>query len=473
MSSKSFKKFIEVKNSIDELSNKKIFRHFVNYISKKFDIPYDTANRYLKFKLSNSFDFKYFKFNSEFSIYFIFYTLLKYMYFIFYIFANSKSNNYKNNKKYDLLIDDIQNTHEIPRWYSIKKEFGNDKTVFISKYSKIISKDSNIGFFPTFKMIDRKILLKYLPKLLTTDILFLLRNSFKIKKNFFYLYIHFIKDYFYYSSLFNIYSAKYCLQDRNLGRLNPLKNYLFKKYNGILCGSIQKNIFQHNGTGMYSDIDVFFTLGDKTADDILKAGSKINKLVPTGSREMHIYLNDKKNISSSNKIFYDIIFIGLNTGSKLTNWKYNHNSIEWLSQLSLDFPDLTIGIKHHQNWKKNLKDIKILKNSKVELVNPLLNSYEIGFNAKVILTYGSTMAYEFIGNGIKNVFFLDPGNENPFINNFVYNDNIVFKKYDELKRNIFEIFNDTKVFRIKETKNYCYKNSNISFGYRKYLEKYS
>ena len=91
--------------------------------------------------------------------------------------------------------------------------------------------------------------------------------------------------------------------------------------------------------------------------------------------------------------------------------------------------------------------------------------------SNLVLTYGSSMGYELLSQGVK-VAFLDPGNENPFINNFVYSDNIVINNYSNLKT---YIQNDTTNIQNpieNNGKDYCYSEPGVSKRIYEYLYSY-
>tara|TARA_Y100000768_G_C23987021_1_gene689548 strand:- start:877 stop:2130 length:1254 start_codon:yes stop_codon:yes gene_type:complete len=386
-------------------------------------------------------------------------SLLKYFGFLFVIlFFSIKS---ERSKKYHLLIDDIQSENELERWKSLNDDFGKENIIFISKNTDVTSNSLNIFHQPSLRGYSRKKILSNFFKLLFSDPLYLYQISRKSEINMIFLVTHFFNDYFYYYSLFNKVSAKLLLQDRNLGTTNPIKNYLFKKRGGEITACLQKNIAQHNGTALFYDIDIFFSYGNKTAEDITRLGARINKIIPIGSMSMSNALPQIQNFQNSRKTKYDVLFIGLNTTSPRTDWKFNYESIKWLVKMSKDMPNLRIAIKHHATWQGDKLEQEITNNSNIEYISHDLNTYSLGFKSKLILTYGSSMGYEFIGLG-RNVRFLDPGNENPFINNFVYKDNLVINSYFDLKK-LIEGKNELQHTNHKiDCEDYCYNNHDIS-----------
>ena len=469
MTSKSFKKAAQLKDSIDTLLSGEYGLILFNFYDTRFKIPKEVLNQYLKLRISFSYDTKNAKFDNILSKSSIFLSTVKYIGYIFYVLFFSKV----SNKKFEhiLLVDDLQHFGEIDRWLQLEKEFTVDKTVFIAKSHTVKPlNNNNILYREQLKDYDRSLLIKDLPRLLFSDLFFLILRSFKLNINLVHLHQYFINDYLYYKTLFKICSARYMIQDRNLGRTNALKNYLFKKSGGVAASCIQKNILEHNTSALFYDTDIFFSYGNKTSEDILALGARIDNVVPVGSFAMDNSIH-KLNLNPVPSKLFDILYIGQNTKSTKTNWKFNYESIAWLVKLLGELPNLKIAIKHHNTWTGDDEELEITKNSGIKYIDFTTNSYQVGLQSNLVLTYGSSMGYELLSQGVK-VAFLDPGNENPFINNFVYSDNIVINNYSNLKT---YIQNDTTNIQNpieNNGKDYCYSEPGVSKRIYEYLYSY-
>tara|TARA_B100001063_G_scaffold247388_1_gene294194 strand:- start:15773 stop:17140 length:1368 start_codon:yes stop_codon:yes gene_type:complete len=442
---------------IEELTHNKFSKEFIILSSKRLNLPRDTVCQYFKFKISNYFNMKEKKFGKELANKNLLLSCIKFLGFLFLTLIKSSSKPEKNKKyHFELLIDDIQSKDEIERWIPFEKEFKEENTIFISRISQEHIQSRNIVFRPFLKGYSRAILSAKFLKLILEDLPKVIFLSLRLRLNLVFIYTHLLNDYFYFYSLFKNYSADYLIQDRNLGTANPIKNYLFKENGGKITSCLQKNIIEHNGTALFYDIDIFFTYGEKTGEEALNLGGRIDKIHPVGSASMN---NALKVFPEEHELLYDVLFIGQNTTSKRTDWDYYYQSIEWLIRLANESEGLKIAIKHHPTWRGDSREKDIIRNSEIIHVNKSENSYILGLQSKIVLTYGSSMLYEFMSLR-EDLYFLDPGKENPFINNFVYSDDIVIDSYEKLRLKAQE----NKIPRIKDSidsKNYCRPNGDI------------
>ena len=209
---------------------------------------------------------------------------------------------------------------------------------------------------------------------------------------------------------------------------------------------------------MFFDTDIFFSYGDKTSEDLIELGARVEKIYPVGS----FALENSSYFSYSEKKDLDILYIGINAStSNRTDWKGYYQSIKWLAEAASNFKDLNFSIKHHPSWKKDEKELSLIDGKRINYFNKNLDSYEIAKNFKLIITYGSSMGYELLGLGM-DVIFLDPDSRNPFLNRFVHNNNIVIKKYEDLENKLKNIRQaDIKENRINRL-DFCYDNQNVS-----------
>ena len=435
-------------------------KRLVKFYSDKFNIPQEVCSHYLKQKLARSFSVKSLGYIPIMHKFRFFFSILQYIIFIILVLFLSKKIETQK-KRFTLLIDDIQSVNEFSRWRCLESKFTAEETVYVTRFSlKNHLIKSNTVCHLNLQDYDRTSVLDLGIKGLFSDILFLVKSTFQLKLNFFHIHNHFVNDFFYYSTLFRVCIADYMIQDRNLGRTNALKNYLFKSSGGKISSCIQKNIAQHNGNALFYDVDIFFSYGNRTSEDIMNLGARIDKLHPVGS----FAFNNSSNVFDSderiNKI--DVLYIGINViNSKKTDWTGYYESVKWLAKFSKKNQHLNIYIKHHPSWKKDKKELDIIKDSGIQYLNKNLDSYKAANNSTYIITYGSSMGYELMGYDL-NVLFLDPTNRNPFINNFVHNDKNVINDYvnmEFLLDNI-EIFKERK--NHLKSSDYCHQNEKIS-----------
>jgi len=166
--------------------------------------------------------------------------------------------------------------------------------------------------------------------------------------------------------------------------------------------------------------DVFFTLGNRSAEWVFDCGARINHVVPVGSTEMeHRYFNNNAKRTQAQK--YDIVYI---TNANTTVFRYLdgytsfmddfYDSFKWLADFSIQNPGLRIGIKSGPQRIIDERERRIIKDTSIEYIDKTLNSYDVASQAKCAIAYGSTMGYELLGNGLP-VLFLAPGMRNMFL----------------------------------------------------------
>jgi hypothetical protein len=429
--SKSFESVKALELKINTLFSGKISRNVFKFYADRFSVPKDVVCQYLKRRTATNYNTITSDLDHKLSLPYMFISVIKYLGLIFLMACFSKTLKVKR-KSYSLLIDDIQHQSEIDKWSKLESHFNCKKTIFISRSKIVKANNNNVIYRLVSRGYDKKWIAKNILSLISSDIIFLIWYSLKLKINLVYLHSFFINDYLYYRSLFRLCNAKYMIQDRNLGRTNALKNYLFKDSGGIVSSCIQKNIAQHDGFALYYDIDLFFSYGVKTADDILSLGGRVNQTIPVGSYAMeNSSLESKWVIKECYDI--DIIYIGINAiSSTRTDWSGYYSSITWLARLAKASNNLKIVIKHHPTWISDPRELKIIKDTGIEYLDNKLDSYDAASKSEIIITYGSSMGYELMGNG-SNIIFLDPGECNPFINNFVHSDGNVISFYEDLE----------------------------------------
>ncbi len=465
-------------NAINSLFSKnKNAKSVVSFYSRRFNMPSNITQLYLKQRIARNYDIEKDSYSSTILNRNIFISVIKYISYLLFIYIKSKRNNITTNtNSFDLLVDDIQHPHnELNRWMALESIFTKKKTVFISRAtpSNKIAGIHNIFLQKNMHGYCRDEVMACSISTFISDIYFLVRQSLHSGINFIHIHTLYVNDYYYYTAVFNVVKAKYMIQDRNLGRTNAIKNYLFKKHGGRASSCVQKNIVQYNGNALFYDSDIFFSYGEKTAEDILSLGARINNVSAVGSfaMEPNVAELDRINKSYEEKVYTaDVLYIGINAiNSDKTNWDGYYKSVKWVSRLSNDMNNLKVCIKHHATHiGEDSRESDIICKSNVEYLDKNLNSYVCAGNSRIILTYGSSMGYELIGRGM-NVIFLDVC-DNPFINNFVSSEHTV-QDYNSLVERVKQ--------GIKESENhvgdkdYCQPSDDVSSQIHSNLVNYS
>lgn len=453
----TFDKVKKIEEDISSNLDSDFGKELVEYFSSKLDLPTDICNQYIKQKISFNYNFKLSKYRNSNTPYSLVISFIKNTLFLILAFVLSSRKKIEP-KKYNLLIDGLKTENELARWEKLEDLFYKENTIYIAKQNFKNIKNKNILYRKNLKKYSRKLIFEKSIKTYFKDSIFLFLHSYKLKLNLFHLNSYFLNDYFYYLSIFNAYKADFLIQDRNLGGTNALRNYLFKSSGGKASCCIQKNIVQHDEHALFFDTDIFFSYGDKTSEDLIELGARVEKIYPVGS----FALENSSYFSYSEKKDLDILYIGINAStSNRTDWKGYYQSIKWLAEAASNFKDLNFSIKHHPSWKKDEKELSLIDGKRINYFNKNLDSYEIAKNFKLIITYGSSMGYELLGLGM-DVIFLDPDSRNPFLNRFVHNNNIVIKKYEDLENKLKNIRQaDIKENRINRL-DFCYDNQNVS-----------
>ena len=434
MSRKTNEFNIGLKKDINNILSKKCFLPVLKHYSDKFNIPLDVSSLYIKQRISRCFIMKSDKFDRKLDNAYIIVSIIKYFSFLIYTLSLSSRKNLVESKKFELLIEGIQSQSEIDRWLKLEHEFNLDNTVFIAKseMGNVIKSKHNISVNKSMHNYERKFLIRLFFKSFFHDIFFLVRSSLNLGINLVHIHTLYVNDYLYYLNVFQNCRAKFMIQDRNLGMTNALKNHLFIKSGGNLSTCVQKNIVQHNANSLFFDTDILFTLGEETAEDLFDFGARISNVIPVGSLAMESMgaLSDITSQNSNNSKEIDILYIGINAVNvKREDYIEYYNSVKWLANLSITYPNLRILIKHHPSWNDDAIECNIIKNSNIKYLDKALDSYQLSSQSNLIVTYGSTMGYELIGCGHKVLFF-DPNNANPFLIDSLNRSKNVIKEYN-------------------------------------------
>ena len=473
----SHKNCLNLKSFIDKIV-KEDLKLIIEKQSDILELPSKVVSKKLKTIIFNKFDFETGKFFINRKLLNIFRGYLINIFFIFYILIFRKK--IKNFEERDITLDGVDAEDELYRFKPLLSKFRNSffiKNNNFKFYRNIIPNSKVISFYgnpinPEF--LKKKIF--YYIKFLN----FLMNLSLKKKFN----YFDFVNIIFFATlnseSIFYNYRSKFKINDRFYYTC-PIKNYIFKKYEGKLNVCTQIHL-PESSISFYTDTDVLFTLGDEkfSKEKLLDLGGDITDIFPVGSLKMeNLLLNNKREINS--EIYKsDILIIGVNIHrwihtSDLIKKNY-YNFIEWLKKISEKFPNLKIVYKHHSNNKKDIEEEKILKNSNINIItgktNILLDdhagSYYYLNNSKIVFSFGSSMILE--GRGLnKNAYFVDPKFQN---SSFFHK----LKHLREIRIDNFENFENiirNKVISNEKSNNiFCLPSNNTSEKIFNFLKKF-
>ncbi len=447
---------------IENFVEDKNLNQILNWISKETKVSLESYKCDSKLFIFNQFENINGKFNNKFKFYKLFFSTIKFILVLFYIrvFSTKKI----KIQKFKLVIDDVDEFVNIDRYLTLNKlidlilitkiDISKNFNYFkFSKGSKFLrNKDNKNNFKFIFNALYKTLILSINSKTNITPII----SSILFK-------------YFKYETIFSNIKSEYLLQERHYNT-SAIKNEIFKKKGGRITASIQKNLIQLNGPGMFINCDLLLTLGKKSAENLKNYQCNVQKKIPVGSLFMESHFFTKNNQNSFP--VYDLISFESNqidTKFHSINENYfqdMYTHFEWIKKLSLKFPELKIGLKHKKTISDK-KEIEMFKNSKnvshlVNLQNET-DSYHLGTKAKALCTWTSTLGYEFIGHG-KDCLYLDPGGRNTaFLRNSKENSKIRVTDYEEFESKIINLIkNNTKIVEDTERENYCLESSSVS-----------
>ena len=450
----NYKKQLKKKNILikKKFINKKI-GSLINSIKsefsvfKIFQIPEKEIIFFFKKKLLQSFSFAKNSFDKKLSLLYLpKYVLFFLLYFLKLFFLNKKK---LTKKSFLLLIDNIESESELNFYKNIINNLGK-KNVAIRKVNNIKTKER--GFYmPRHKYYN----------LNCDDFLFLIRFLFigiaisiKYKINFFYLAFKFIDQSYYFKNLFSQINFKFLIMHQYYYSCN-IKNFYFKKYNGLKSCLIQKNINSQNENGLMHSADIFFTLGKNSFINNASTYSKVGKNIPVGSFLMR---SVNKKILIKNKKEIDILYLGGNGLYKnsyydsYSSYKNDYvTCLNWLAKISLEYPNLKVCYKDHSN-NYDYSERQILSNSNIIFLNQKLDSYKLLNKAKFICSWASTMILESRPLNFFS-FFLDPNYQNDqFLFGIKNRKEISLYQYAQFKKLV-----------LKSQKKFFYKKKDIKF----------
>ncbi|MDC1096233.1 hypothetical protein OAS47_02815 [Pelagibacteraceae bacterium] len=477
-SNDSLEIFNEIKKFIDKYSQQPELSTFFQNFSKLTDCPQNILE--LKFKkiIYHSFNFHKGNFNCETNKLKIFLSFLKSLVFFFLLFFFGKSK--KSQKKYDLIIDDIDDNQEIDRYKNLITKFKNVlvvcNNISVFKYlenipvSKIISNKQ----MPNKSFIKGK-LLKYLNFFISLLIISL-KNKYNLISIFNVMFLSFIKN----NTLYSQHHSKFLLQDR-VYKLCPIRNYIFKKNGGEITSCTQIHLAEAS-LCFYIDCDILFTFGNEkyTKKKFLDFGGRIKTFHPIGSYQMESLFFNKKNADINLIDDFDLLVIGINP----IGWRHVSDNVlkgfveylEWIKKISIKYPNLKIIYKHHTTFEGDPVEENILKDSNItKVVEPRgnLNSYHYLNKSKVAISFGSTMILEGISNK-KKCFFIDPNSyASCFYGNLFNLKKVVISDYEKFEEIILQSIKGTKSNNeVNDIDTICLESSRSSERLYNFFSKY-
>ncbi|MFA5068973.1 MAG: hypothetical protein WC487_02510 [Candidatus Omnitrophota bacterium] len=416
----SFRKSCDaLKGVIDAFAEDARLQPLYEYFLLDYNLPEDTVKQQIKIFFERSYDYVNCRFKKRLFPGNRFMRLLRHMAFLCYVCLMSRYYGRIDIKHYELIIEWVASGREMARFGKLIDMFGRGN-VLITSLVKDSPEGYNVLYRPSGRYYDIAQSLRALWAEATRGLWLCLKLSAELDVNILAISRHIINQCLYYRGLFKYNQAKYCLQERHY-QTSAIKNFIFHEYGGRYSACLQKNIHQLGSTGFYYDIDVFFSLGKKTAERALNYGARIGQVVPTGSMFMEHYWFGRAGKQEMPRRKYDIVFLGVNYGPayRKTSGVNCYASFEndyyeaygWLIRFAMDNPGLKIGIKHHMDHRGDEKEAVMISKSSIEIIDASLNSYEVVFASRCAATFCSTMGYELLGHGLA-VIFLDPGRRN-------------------------------------------------------------
>lgn len=459
---------LKTKNFIDKYAQADFFLNINKYLNNIFDVPTKIISFEIKQILIRNFIFSKGVFKNNFKFYHIFFDCIIFFFLIFFsLLFKSKV----TQKKFNIIFDEIEfESHDF-----LYKQFCKlfTTSVFLTKNKKIrrnaIYEWDLICNYDSLANKRFKLLLIFIR---------LLFYSFRYRVNFFLIYNSILFKFIKYESIFKQIISKFLFQYR-FYTTSAIKNYIFKKNGGTLTCCIQKNICEFS-ISYFINIDIFFTLGKKTAKFVNKLGSSIKFIVPVGSLFMetrwHRAHKDLSRVPLS-----DILVIGLNYAHAFDrmfidkiHYDNYYKFIYWIKKISIEFPNLNIIVKHHDNYIGDEKEKEILKDSDVKLIynsKSINKTYAYAFKSKLIISFGSTMILETLSIN-KNSYFIDPQLKNYSFFSSIGNSNLLrINSFNKLKKIVYQSTTFYSKFNfIKQKDFFCYNSQEVSKKIFKYLK---
>lgn len=491
----SYNSIAKLKKYIDGAVAHKNFGFFIKKISSLINIDEQHVKLKLKKIFFNNFSFELNKFNNFNTYIRIFFQWFAFIYIFLKLFKRKKKT-YRKKKK--LILFGVEAFDQIEKFKRVLKKFNNFVLVTGNNFD-LTSASTTEDYLKNNLIINaEKRLLSFSYKdnplekyNLKTEIVnerdwilndkslnncfeifklgyFFFNYSLKNKFNFLLFLNIILFSYFKNYSIFSEYKSDVLIHDR-IYLSCPIRNSLFKKFGGKISVCVQHQLTEPI-ISLFNDIDLFLTFGsEKSTKKILdKFGSNVKKIYAVGSPRLENYYY-KSSSSFHFKEKIDILVIGVN----FSGWYYaNKNTrknyykyCSYIRDISIRYPFLKIYVKHHTSHKEDIREIDIFKNSSVKFLDEKKNSYSFLKNSKLILSFSSTMIQETYGIKRKNVYFVDPEQNNLlFFKDNSYLNKIKINSFKNLCRIVEKIFLKKKniKYKIKKSNEICLKSKNVS-----------
>ncbi len=395
------------KQTIDDFGADPKLGPYYDYCARAFGVPRAAIETELKKSAYEAYDWKRAAFPKKIFLAQSLKYILKILAYFGYVTLHSEKKSAPR-QSCDLLIEWIETDLELRRFKKLYDLFPRSLYVLV----KPVQTDARHVYRPPHRRYDLVSTLGALSGFISVGIWKVLIASLRTKTNLFPIHLGMIDRYLYYTSLFKRVQAEYLIQERHYDT-SALKNALFKKHGGKSCSSIQKNIIHAGFSGFYYDIDHFFSLGDGTHQRALRQGAILRDVTPVGSMFMEYLWFIAGGRKPENPV--DVVYIGVNLLDFQDSYVeylpdfYEH--FRWLARFADEHPEISVGVKHHMSNVPDPKEKAITENSRLIHMSHDFNSYEVAHASKCNLTWGSTMAYELMGNGVP-CLFVDPGRRN-------------------------------------------------------------
>jgi hypothetical protein len=400
----------ELLRLVDKFADQEELTQLYHYFEKKYLLPKEVVKQQLKSYIVGCYKYKKARFRKDLSLRWMAFSIVKYIGALIYGLIYSRKCTHED--QYKLVVDDVDFSIQLRRFSKLINLFGKKNVLVVTSDDSVEGEHPgyNVKLLPGFKYYDRFEVLRCLRYELFLGILLCVKASLKTGVNLIPVSMHIIKSFMHYRSLFKSCRSDYLIQERHYNT-NAIKNHLFKKMGGIASATIQKNILMLDKLSYYIDIDYFFALGNRTAERAFEYGGRIGRVIPVGSMFMEYYWFS--NIPEIEKK-YDVVMLGINTmnayeriDSYAEFMDDYYNSIRWLVRFKKEYPLYRIVIKHHSSAGEDEIENEIISGSGIEVLDKKANSYNIAFNSRCAVTFGSTMGYELNAHGIP-AFFFDP-----------------------------------------------------------------
>ncbi len=437
-------------------------KSLITKLSLICSIPENTVELEVKQFISSKFDYSRGRFTNIFHLKRLFLSSLIFLYKFFYIAFFSKL--IKKQNYYDLIIDDIT-SNELKISKGIVQHFNSHLLLG----NQNLKTNLNYSEMKSLRNYSRKLISK---KFLNFFLLFLfsLKTSFTHKINLIPIFSHVVIRFFKYQSMFEMNVAKNLINIRPIIK-SSIRNFLFKKNGGKLTASVQKSLNGYGYADFFYDTDILFSTGTRSFLINKSLNCEIKKVIPVGSLALEQYWHREKKIKSYEFDVVNLAGNSTNTPDILKHLEYDedyYKQFDWMVKIEKKFPQLKIGIKHHESLRKHdQEEIKIIKNSRIKrLINDNSNgrnrSYNIGFFSNFTCTWCSMIAYELLSLN-KPCFFLDPGGRNDsFFQDDEINDFWRIKSYEEFEKMVKKIVIDKHNIEIKNQNYFCLDSNNVS-----------